>query len=266
MIHLKNIRKSWGAFSLSLDSLEIPDGEYGVCVGPSGAGKSLMLKLIAGLYSPSRGSVVLGEEDVTEVAPENRRVGLVFQESSLFPHFSVRGNIEYGLRARAVPKKEIDERFSRVTESLKLGGVLDRPVRTLSGGEAQKVALARAIVMDPKVLLLDEPLSQVDRYARGDLVETLKDLNKDQGLTCLHVTHDSEEALALGTWFAVLMGGRVLQAGSRDEVLSNLFCPFAARLLGQGADKTEKPEGCDERCLLGTGACSVLMGGEYQHG
>lgn len=262
MIHLKNIKESWGGFSLSLDSLDIPEGEYGVCVGPSGAGKSLMLKLIAGLYTPAIGSVVLDGVDVTQIDPEDRRVGLVFQESSLFPHFSVRGNIEYGLRARAIPKKEIEERFSQVVNTLKLGGVLDRPVRTLSGGEAQKVALARAIVMEPKVLLLDEPLSQVDRYARGDLVEILKDLNKDRGLTCLHVTHDSQEALALGTWFAIVMGGRVLQSGSRDEVLSGPFCPFAARLLGHGEDKVGKPDGCDERCLLGTGACSVLMGGE----
>ena len=258
MIGLSDLRRAWGDFEVRIGSLEIPAGAYAACLGPSGSGKSMLLKLIAGLYRPAAGSIAIGEREVTDLPPERRRVGLVFQEPSLFPHRSVAGNITYGLEARKVPAAERAARLDALVERLRIGPLLRRPVRGLSGGEAQQVALARALATEPEVLLLDEPFNQVDRQARGGLMAALEDIHASGSLTCLHVTHDREEALALGTWIAVLMDGRVLMAGPRDEVLEKPVCAFAARLLGRPDAAGPKPEGCDEECLTGARRCAML--------
>lgn len=260
MIRFRGVQRAWGGFDLCIDELEIPTGAYAVCLGPSGAGKSMLLKLVAGLYRPAAGRIEIGPRDVTDLPPEQRRVGLVFQEPSLFPHRTVAGNITYGLEARGIGVAERRARLEALVARLGIGPLLDRPVRGLSGGEAQQVALARALAIEPDVLLLDEPFNQVDRQARGGLLSALKDIHGAGGLTCLHVTHDREEALELGTWIAVLMDGRVLMAGPRDEVLEKPVCAFAARLLGRPAAAPPAPEGCDEECLTGARHCARLRG------
>jgi len=261
VIRLSGIRRAWGDFALRIDALEIPAGAYAVCLGPSGAGKSMLLKLVVGLYAPSAGRVEIGRRDVTDLPPERRRVGLVFQEPCLFPHRSVAGNITYGLEVRRVRAAERAARLAALVERLAIGPLLSRPVSGLSGGEAQMVALARALAVEPEVLLLDEPFNQVDRQARGGLLDALKAIHAHSGLTCLHVTHDRDEALALGTWIALLIDGSVLMSGPREEVLARPVCAFAARLLGRPEAAPEPPSGCDEACLTGERRCARLRQG-----
>jgi len=221
-----------GEFALDDISLSLGAGEYWVLVGPSGSGKSVLLALLTGLLAPDRGRVVIGGRDATDDPPERRGIGLVFQHAALFPHYSVRGNLEYGLRARRLPASEIRLRVDEMIERLRLGPVLGRPVATLSGGEAQRVAIARALAIRPAALLLDEPLSLLDHEARLELSAELLRLHRELRPTTLHVTHSREEARALGDHVAVLHGGRLLQSGPMAEVLAHPGSPFVARFLG----------------------------------
>lgn len=173
MIRLEAVRRSFGPFSLDV-SLEAGTGEYLVIVGPSGCGKSLLLGTVAGLHQPDEGRVWLDGRDATAEPPERRQLGFVFQKTSLFPHLSVEDNIAFGLVVRGTPREERRRRVEELVESLTLGRLLDRPTAALSGGEAQKVAIARALAGRPRGLLLDEPLSLVDHNARLELQEELK--------------------------------------------------------------------------------------------
>jgi ABC-type sulfate/molybdate transport systems ATPase subunit len=260
VIAVHELRRRFGSFGLWIDSLEVPAGAYAVCLGPSGAGKSLLLKLLAGIHRPDSGRVEIDGRDVTGEPAERRRVGLVFQEASLFPHYSVAGNIGYGLGASRTPRAERGARIQQLVRDLRLERLLDQPVPALSGGEAQKVALARALATDPRVLLLDEPFNQVDQHARAGLQEMLKKVHADRSLTCLHVTHDRQEALELGDWIALMLGGRILQSGPRAEVLTRPVCAFAARFLGLPDMTAAIPDGCDQSCLIANGRCILWAG------
>jgi len=229
---LREVTCRFGAFALRSVSLELPAGAYGVLLGRSGAGKSLLLQTIAGLHLPEAGSVHLHGRDLSRVPVERREIGLVFQQASLFPHYDVCGNIEYGLRARRLPAAERRARVEEMVQLLRLEDILPRPVATLSGGEGQRVAIARALAIRPRLLLLDEPLSLVDAGGRRELREALRHVHAELGLTTLHVTHDREEALALADRCAVLADGTVAQAGPTAEVFGRPASAEVAGILG----------------------------------
>lgn len=249
MIRVKSLRRSFGAFSLRIDDFKVERGRYTVVLGPSGSGKSLFLKTLAGLFSPDEGSIEVDGRDVTDQPPERRRVGLVFQEPSLFPHYNVFKNIAYGLRGSAKHKT-----VRELAEVLRIGDLLDRPVQRLSGGEAQKVVLARALAVKPAVLLMDEPLSQVDHNARLELQGELKRVHREMDLTTVHVTHNREEAFALAEDCAVMLGGRIIQHCGTEQMQKQPECEFVKRFLGLQGDIV-KPPGCSEKCLVGSGVC-----------
>jgi ABC-type Fe3+/spermidine/putrescine transport system ATPase subunit len=232
VIEVDRVQAAFGAFTLGELSLRLQAGEYWVLLGPSGSGKSLLLHTIAGIRRPDAGRVRVDGVDVTHLGPEARRVGLVFQQSALFPHMSVTANVEYALRVRGVPAEERQQRRVELVESIGLAPVLERPVATLSGGEAQKVALARALASNPSVLLLDEPLGPIDTNARVELQALLKSVQGSGSLATLHVTHDREEARALGDHCAVMFNGQIAQAGKTAELFAEPASDSVAQFLG----------------------------------
>jgi ABC-type sugar transport system ATPase subunit len=255
VISIEHITARFGDFALEDVSLGVDEGQYWVILGPSGSGKSLLLETIAGFHPPDGGRVVIDGRDVTDAPPERRGVGLVFQHRALFPHHSVSGNIEYGLRVRGVPAGERKRVVADLVERLDLAGVVARPVATLSGGEAQRVAIARALAVRPSVLLLDEPLSMVDHNARLDLQTELKRIHAELGTRTIHVTHSREEAAALGDHCAVMLGGRIVQAGTLAELNAHPRCPFVARFLGLDPSAAPSPA-CAPSCLEKPGTCT----------
>lgn len=254
MITLEQVQRRWGAFSLDVD-LQVAAGDYLVILGPSGCGKSLLLGSVAGLYPPDRGVIHIDSKEVTHAPPEARQVGFIFQRASLFPHLSVTGNIEFGLKLRSTPRAQRRERVQELAAALGLQELLDRRVNSLSGGEAQRVAIARALALRPAVLLLDEPLSLVDHNARLELQEELRRLHQELRFTAIHVTHNREEARAMGSQCAVMLGGRIVQRGEVDEIFSRPHCAFVHRFLGLEVERPGAPAGCSELCLTGVGHC-----------
>ncbi|MEK7704805.1 MAG: ATP-binding cassette domain-containing protein [Myxococcota bacterium] len=233
MIELRDIVRRFGRFQLGPISLDIRRGEYWVLLGPSGAGKSLLLHTVAGLHRADAGEICLSGVRVTTLAPERRRIGMVFQGSALFPHLGVEGNIAYGMRRRGDDAGVCRRRVGELVERLGLGAIVGRPVATLSGGEAQRVAIARALATDPVLLLLDEPLSPIDQPGRRALIEELRRLHRDLGQTILHVTHSHDEARALGDHCGIMRDGALVRSGTLDEVFSLPGSGFVADLLGQ---------------------------------
>jgi ABC-type Fe3+/spermidine/putrescine transport system ATPase subunit len=214
-------------------SLDLPVGSLFALLGASGSGKTTLLKLIGGYLTPDEGRVLLAGRDVTALPPERRRVGMVFQSYALFPHLSARGNVAFGLEVRGVSRAE---RQRRVEEALDRVGLAedarDRRPAGLSGGQQQRVALARALVIEPDLLLLDEPLANLDRRLREQVRGELRQPQRRTGVTTLLVTHDQEEALALADRVGVLASGRLLQAGTPEELYERPCCPYVARLFG----------------------------------
>lgn len=232
MIRLEGIALRAGAFALGPLDLEIKAGEYFVLLGPTGAGKTSLLEMIAGVRTPVQGRVWFNGSEVTELPPEHRNVGFVYQDRLLFPHLTVRRNIEYGLRQRKVSPEERPRRVQRMAELLGIGHLLDRRPRSLSGGEQQRVALARALAIEPRLLLLDEPLSALDPSTRSRLQEELRNLHRTLGTTTLHVTHSFEEALALADRIGVMGDGTLQQVGQPDEVFRNPCSRLVADFVG----------------------------------
>lgn len=249
---IEGLTRGFGPFTLGPLTLDIREREYWVLLGPSGCGKSMLLQTLSGFHRPEAGRVSLGGRDATTEPPETRGIGLVFQQAALFPHYSVRGNIAYGLEARGVDEAERTKRVDEVVSALGLGALLDRPVAALSGGEAQRVAIARAVAPRPSLLLLDEPLSLLDHNTRIELQAQLKRWHAQLGLTALHVTHSRDEARAMATHCAVMLGGVLVQAGPVDEVFTRPRCPFVARFLGlpegTATPKTACADTCGTRC------------------
>ena len=253
MIGLRGVEIAAGGFSVGPLDLEVPAGEYGVLLGPSGAGKTLVLEALAGVRRVRAGRLFVDGTDVTELPAERRRVGLVFQDGLLFPHLTVAQNIAYGLgmawsawpRRRRALRPEV----ARLAAETGVVDLLDRRPATLSGGERQRVALARALGAEPRVLLLDEPLSAVDVEAREGLQDLLRRLNVDEGLTVLHVTHDLGEAFAVGGLFAVLVAGRLQQVGAPGDVLRRPATVEVARFTGARNVFEVRPVPGDSSCL-----------------
>ncbi|MET0234938.1 MAG: ABC transporter ATP-binding protein [Kibdelosporangium sp.] len=215
----------------SLD-LEIADGEFFALLGPSGCGKTTLLRTIAGLEPATSGTVSIGEREVTAVEPGKRKVAMVFQDYALFPHMTVAENIAYPLRVRRQPKSQQREVAERTAGSLSLSGLLDRRPGQLSGGQQQRVALARAVAVEADVLLLDEPLSNLDARLRLEARTFLKRLQQDIGITTVFVTHDQAEALALADRIAVMESGKIRQIGTPRDVFGRPSDTFVANFIG----------------------------------
>ena len=257
MISIESLCCTFGDFALKDVSLQIEKGSYWVILGPSGCGKSVLLQTVAGFFSPAKGRIRVSGSDITQLPPERRKMGLVFQQAALFPHKSVRENIAYGLRARKMPAEAVTRKVDQLVERLGLGAILARPVATLSGGEAQRIAVARALAIEPDLLLLDEPMSALDHNTRIELQVELARLHKELGLTTLHVTHSREEAAALGDHVAVMLAGRIVQRGPTAEVITRPRCPFVARFLGLDLSAIAAPPACAVTCTEKPGQCNA---------
>ena len=212
--------------------LEIADGEFLVLVGPSGCGKSTALRMIAGLEDVSGGDMYIGEKRVNDLPPQDRDIAMVFQSYALYPHMSVADNIAYGLKLRKMPKAEIDARIKKAADMLELTANLDRKPAQLSGGQRQRVAMGRAIVRDPQVFLMDEPLSNLDAKLRVQMRAEISSVVHSLGTTTVYVTHDQVEAMTMGDRMAVMKAGYLQQQGSPQEVYDNPNNIFVAQFVG----------------------------------
>jgi multiple sugar transport system ATP-binding protein len=212
--------------------LTVADTEFMVLLGPSGCGKTTLLRMIAGLEYPDMGSILIGGRDVTDLPPRSRDIAMVFQSYAVFPHMRVRDNIAFGLRMHRAPKAEISRKVEQAAELLQLTPYLDRYSAQLSGGQRQRVAVARAIVMEPSVLLMDEPLSNLDALLRLNFRSELKKLVNEIRTTTIYVTHDQVEALSLGDRIAVMREGVIVQCGTPMEVYSNPATEFVGSFIG----------------------------------
>jgi molybdate/tungstate transport system ATP-binding protein len=231
MLRLISINRRLGDFALTDINLEVSDGQYYVLLGRSGSGKTQLLELIAGLEHPDNGTIILDNVDITRQRIQDRKVGIVFQDYAVFPHMTVFGNIAYPLRVRKADKKYIAGRVEKVAETMNIKHLLERSTNKLSGGELQRVALARTLITSPRLLLLDEPLSSLDTSLKDDLKRLLRNLNKD-GQTIIHVTHDYGDAISLARRVGVIHNGRIIQEGSVDEVFKKPSNRFVARYAG----------------------------------
>jgi multiple sugar transport system ATP-binding protein len=213
-------------------SLAVADGELMVIVGPSGCGKSTLLRMVAGLEPASAGTVAIGGRDVTDLSPQARNVAMVFQSYALYPHLTVAGNLAFPLRMRGLPRAEIARRVAEAAHLLSLTPLLERRPAALSGGERQRVAMGRALVRDPDVFLLDEPLSNLDAALRVEIRAEIAALQRRTGTTCLYVTHDQVEAMTLGSRVAVMEHGRLHQVDAPRALYEAPADTFVARFIG----------------------------------
>jgi sulfate/thiosulfate transport system ATP-binding protein len=232
-IEVRNVSKRFGEF-VALDdvSITVGDGALTALLGPSGSGKSTLLRVIAGLEVPDSGEVVIGGEDVTDSPARNRGVGFVFQHYAPFKHMSVHDNVGFGLSVRKRPKAEIRERVHELLGLVRLEGLADRYPSQLSGGQLQRMALARALAVQPKVLLLDEPFGALDAQVRGELREWLRRLHEEIHVTTIFVTHDQEEAMEVAGQIVVMNTGKVEQAGTPRELYESPSNEFVMSFVG----------------------------------
>src|SRR6184192_3792916 len=233
---LDHVTKRFGEVTAVNDlSIQVQDREFLVLVGPSGCGKSTTLRLIAGLEELTAGNIYIGDRLVNDVAPKDRDIAMVFQSYALYPHMSVYDNLAFGLKLRKTPKKEIDRRVHEAAEILGIGTLLNRKPKQLSGGQRQRVALGRAIVREPKVFLMDEPLSNLDAKMRVATRAELIKLHQRISTTVIYVTHDQVEAMTMGDRIAVLNGGIIQQLGTPQELYEHPSNLFVAGFIGSPA-------------------------------
>ena len=231
---LKNVRKTYDNNKTVINdvSLEIKDKEFVVLVGASGCGKSTLLRMIAGLEDITDGEIYIGDKKVNNIPPKDRDIAFVFQSYALYPHMTVRENIAFGLKMRKVDKATIEKKVQEAAEILNLTEYLDRKPKQLSGGQRQRVALGRAIVRNPKVFLMDEPLSNLDAKLRVQMRSEIKKLHEKLQTTFIYVTHDQTEALTMGDRIVVLNGGDIQQVDTPDEIYNNPKNTFVAGFVG----------------------------------
>jgi ABC-type Fe3+/spermidine/putrescine transport system ATPase subunit len=232
MLAMERVSKDYDGFRIDGVSLELPPGSFTVLLGPSGSGKTTLLRLLAGLERPDQGRILRDGLDITSVPAERRGIALVFQDGALFPHLDVIQNVAFGLRAQRVPRAQAQLRAREALERVGLADKTARRIDRLSGGERQRVALARALAPRPRILLLDEPLANLDRNLREDLRAQLRRLHDELGLTSVLVTHDRDEALALADRLVVVRDGRIVEQGKPREMFREPKTAFAATLLG----------------------------------
>ena len=231
---VKNLKKSFGRNDvLKGVSFKVESGKFLSLLGPSGCGKSTILRIICGLETPDSGEVLVDGVDVTKVRPEKRNIGLVFQNYALFPSMNVAKNVGYGLKMQKVPEREINERVQEALELVKLPGYGSRRINQLSGGEQQRIALARALVTRPSILLLDEPLSALDRKVRAEMQYEIRNIQRQIGTTTVFVTHDQEEALTMSDQIILMNKGCIEQEGDPYTIYSRPATEFASDFLGK---------------------------------
>lgn len=231
---LDHLQKNYGSH-LAVDkvALTIAAGEFVSLLGPSGSGKTTLLTMIAGFETPTAGHIRIGDRDVTQLAPNRRDIGMVFQRYALFPHLTVADNIAFPLKMRGVAKSDRAGRVRAALDLVQLGGYADRYPHQLSGGQQQRVAVARAIVFEPPVLLMDEPLGALDKKLRESMQIEIKQLQQRLGVTVIYVTHDQEEALTMSDRVAVMANGKLVQVGTPAELYRNPLNPFVADFIGK---------------------------------
>ncbi len=230
---VKNAVKKYGDFvALKGVSLDIHSGEFFTLLGPSGCGKTTLLRMIAGFNSVEEGEISFGDKVINNLPPHKRGIGMVFQNYAIFPHLTVEENVAYGLRAQKVPAAEIKSRVAEALKMVQIEKLKDRMPNELSGGQQQRVALARAFVIEPQVLLMDEPLSNLDAKLRVQMRTIIKKLQRRLGITTIYVTHDQEEALAISDRIAVMNLGEVMQVGTPEEIYKNPQNLFVSGFIG----------------------------------
>jgi ABC-type sugar transport system ATPase subunit len=234
MIKVKKIRKVFGKDVVALDEIDlnIKEREFIALLGPSGCGKSTTLNVISGLLDPTSGSVFFNDKDVTNLEPKDRNIGMVFQSYALYPHLKVLDNIAFPLKQKGMSKSDRHEKAREIAKKIKIDYLLDRKPDQLSGGQQQRVAMARALVREPAILLLDEPMSNLDARLKIEIREEIKRIQKESGVTAIIVTHDQEEAMAIADKIAILDNGKIQQFGSPDELYYNPKNLFVAHFMG----------------------------------
>lgn len=233
-ILIKNAVKKYGDKEvLKSINLDIKDGEFFTLLGPSGCGKTTLLRMIAGFNSIEGGEFYFNDTLINDMEPSNRNIGMVFQNYAVFPNMTVRGNIEFGLKERKISKGEMDEKVNRILDIMQIREYADRKPQNLSGGQQQRVALARAIVIEPDVLLMDEPLSNLDAKLRVELREEIRRIQKEVGITTIYVTHDQEEAMSVSDRIAVMKEGVIQQCSSPREIYHRPHNLFVASFIGK---------------------------------
>ena len=233
-VKINNVVKRFGDFTALHElNLEIQQGEFLSLLGPSGCGKTTTLRLIAGFIQPTQGAIYLGEEDVTRVAPQHREIGMVFQDYALFPHMTISENIGFGLRERGYPKEQIEARVRDLLELIRLTDVGDRYPAEVSGGQQQRIAVARAVAYPPKVLLMDEPLGALDLKLRETMQIELRRIQQELKITTVYVTHDQTEAMNMSDRIVVMNTGLIEQIGTAEEIYNAPRTRFVADFVGQ---------------------------------
>ena len=256
-LKLEHIHKAYpNGFEAVKDfSLDIEDKEFVIFVGPSGCGKSTTLRMIAGLEEITSGTLTIGDRVVNDVEPKDRDIAMVFQNYALYPHMTVYDNMAFGLKLRKVPKDQIDKMVKEAAKILDLDKLLDRKPKALSGGQRQRVAMGRAIVRDPKVFLMDEPLSNLDAKLRVQMRIEISKIHQRLGATIIYVTHDQTEAMTLGTRIVVMKDGIIMQVDSPQELYNNPNNLFVAGFIGSPQmnfmDAEVKIDGADVRLIVG---------------
>lgn len=258
-IRIQQLRKMYQDKSaIENINLLLKQGSFTAIVGPSGCGKTTLIRSLAGLVSVDGGSILYGEEDVTQLPPQNRQTAMVFQNYALWPHMTVFENIAYGLRLRKVPKQEIEQKVLAILEKVEIdtSDVKKRYPQQYSGGQQQRIALARALVLEPKLLLLDEPLSNLDAKVRQRLRVEIRRIQQELGITAVYVTHDQEEALSMADQVVVMNKGRIEQAGTPEEVYHRPATYFVAHFLGNS--NTLQVTRRDGEYWVGSQRCAVF--------
>lgn len=252
---LSELSKNFGdVVAVDNISLEIAEGEFFSMLGPSGCGKSTTLRMIAGFEETSIGRIEVGGIDVSQSPPEDRGIGFVFQNYAIFPHMNVYDNIAFGLRLRKLPKDEIDSRARAALEQVGMEGFENRFQTEMSGGQQQRVALARVLVTEPRILLLDEPLSALDKNLREEMKFWIKDLQQTLGITTIYVTHDQGEALTMSDRIAVMNKGKVAQIGSPEDIYERPNTRFVTEFIGESNILNAKVFSIDKaKCVLDIG-------------
>lgn len=228
MIKIDNLTVSLGDFLLKDINLNVNSGEYFIVLGPNGAGKTVLLETIAGMHTVQKGSIFINDKDVSSLKPEKRNIGIVYQGRALFPHLTVGENISFGLKMKRFSKEVIVSKTIKMANMLGINDLLSRMPSTLSGGEKQKVALARALIVKPDLLLLDEPLSALDPLIKETMQQELMNIHQRIGVTVIHVTHDFDISMALGHRVAILNHGQIMQIGTSEDILRHPKSKFVA--------------------------------------
>jgi molybdate/tungstate transport system ATP-binding protein len=267
LIALEDLSVVVGDFRLNRITIEAGDGEYLVLLGPSGAGKTVLLEVIAGLRAPDTGIVTVNRQDMDDVPPEHRGIGLVYQDYSLFPHMTAAENIAYGLKLQKKPVLVIIERVDTLLAELGISSLRNRYPGSMSGGEQQRVAIARALATGPSVLLLDEPFASLDPRNRDECMRVIQHLKDTRSITIIQVSHSGDEAYALADKVVVLLGGRVAQAGPPDEIFSKPVSLEVARFIGMENVFTGMVvNNGNGRSQMSIGSAAILLPGEYPSG